>query len=161
MYSRSMKTRLSVEEREKIFYYLTLNKSYREIGLLLGRSHTTISREIKRNKKEGEYSPSRAEMLSMHRFKHCGRKNKIDTNIDLFEEVFQRIFQKWSPEQISGYLKDKYHGNLQMYVSHESIYQYIYAKPSGELKRHLLKYLRQKGRVNKNRKLFHEKRGQS
>lgn len=154
-----MQTRLSVEEREKIFYYLTLKKSYREIGTLLGRSHTTISREMKRNKREGEYSPSRAQTLCHVRFKHCGRRRKIDNNIDLFEEVFQKIFQKWSPEQISGYLKDKYHGNLQMYISHESIYQYIYAKPGGELKKHLLKYLRQKGRVNKNRKLFHEKRG--
>jgi len=50
-------TNLTIEEREKIFYYLTLNKSYREIGLQLDRSHTTISREIKRNTLEGEYSP--------------------------------------------------------------------------------------------------------
>jgi len=74
--------------------------------------------------------------------------------------MFNKIFQKWSPEQISGYLKDKYQGNMQMQISHESIYQYIYAKAKGELKKHLLKYLRQKGRKNKNRKLSHEKRGQ-
>ena len=151
---------LSVEEREKIFYYLSQKKSYREIGLQLQRSHTTISREIKRNTTNGEYSPFRAKHQMMSRRKKCGRKNKIDNNIDLFEEVFQRIFTKWSPEQISGYLKDKYNGNLQMQISHESIYQYIYAKPKGELKKHLLKYLRQKGRKNKNRKLSHEKRGQ-
>jgi IS30 family transposase len=155
-----MQTRLNVEEREKVFYYLTLKKSYREIGSLLGRSHTTIIREIKRNNKEGEYSPSCAEELSRRRYKKCGRRKKIDTNIDLFEEVFSKLFKKWSPEQISGYLKDKYNGNLQMQISHESIYKYIYAKPKGEFKRHLLKYFRQKGRKNKNRKLFHEKRGQ-
>lgn len=155
-----MQTRLNVEEREKVFYYLTLNKSYREIGSLLGRSHTTIIREIKRNNKEGEYSPSRAEELSRRRYRNCGRRKKIDTNIDLFEEVFNKLLKKWSPEQISGYLRDKYNGNLQMQISHESIYQYIYAKPKGELKKHLLKYLRQKGRKNKNRKLSHEKRGQ-
>ena len=153
-------TKLSVEERERIFYYLTLNKSYREIGLQLGRSHTTISREIKRNKTEGEYSPSRAEIRTMVRRRKCGRRNKIDNNIDLFEEVFQRIFTKWSPEQVSGYLKGKYKGQLQMQISHESIYKYIYAKAKGELKKHLLKYFRQKGRKNINRKLSHEKRGQ-
>lgn len=153
-------TKLSIEEREKIFYYLTQNISYREIGLLLERSHTTISREIKRNTIEGEYSPSRAETRIRSRRCNCGRKNKIDNTPDLFEEVFQRIFRKWSPEQISGYLKDKYNGNLQMQISHESIYKYIYAKAKGELKKHLLKYLRQKGRKNKNRKLSHEKRGQ-
>jgi len=155
-----MQTRLNVEEREKVFYYLTLRKSYREIGSLLGRSHTTIIREIKRNKKEGEYSPSRAEDLSRRRYRKCGRRKKIDTNIDLFEEVFKNLFKKWSPEQISGHLRDKYNGNLQMQISHESIYQYIYAQPKGELKKHLLKYFRQKGRKNKNRKLSHEKRGQ-
>ncbi len=47
-----------------------------------------------------------------------------------------------------------------MQISHESIYKYIYVQPNGELKKHLLKYLRQKGRKNKNRKLSHEKRGQ-
>ena len=143
-----MQTRLNVEEREKVFYYLTLNKSYREIGSLLGRSHTTIIREIKRNNKEGEYSPSRAEELSRRRYKRCGRRKKIDTNIDLFEEVFNKLFKKWSPEQISGHLRDKYNGNLQMQISHESIYKYIYAQPKGELKKHLLKYFRQKGRKN-------------
>lgn len=153
-------TNLNIEEREKIFYYLTLKKSYREIGQQLGRSHTSISREVKRNWVNGEYSPFRAEHKMMVRRKKCGRRSKIDNNIDLFEEVFQRIFTKWSPEQISGYLKDKYKGNLQMQISHESIYQYIYAKAKGELKKHLLKYLRQKGRKNKNRKLSHEKRGQ-
>lgn len=153
-------TRLSIEEREKIFYYLAQDKSYREIGTLLDRSHTTISREIKRNTIDGEYSPSIAESKALRRYKRSGRRKKIDMNDQLFEEVFHRIFQKWSPEQISGYLKGKYQGNLQMQISHESIYQYIYAKAKGELKKHLLKYLRQKGRKNKNRKLFHEKRGQ-
>ena len=155
-----MQTRLNVEEREKILYYLALNKSYREIGSRLGRSHTTIIREIKRSNREGEYSPSRAEELTKLRYRNCGRRKKIDKNINLFEAVFDRLFQKWSPEQISGHLKDKYHGDLQMQISHESIYKYIYAQPKGELKKHLLKYLRQKGRKNKNRKLSHEKRGQ-
>jgi len=153
------KPKLSIEEREKILYYLTLKKSYREIGLMLGRSHTTISREIKRNAMEGEYSPSCATLLQEYRFKKSGRKRKIDQNIDLFEEVFQKLFKKWSPEQISHYLKKKYHGNLQMQLSHETVYQYIYAKPKGELKKHLVKYLRQKKRQRKNRKAAHDKRG--
>lgn len=153
-----MKKILTIEEREKIYYYLSQHKSYREIGLLLGRSHTTINREIKRSK--GEYSPSRAENQAKENLSRCGRKGKIDSNIDLFEEIINKLFKKWSPEQISGYLKDKYKGNYQMNLSHETIYQYIYAKPKGELKKQLLKYLRHKGRKNKNRKLSHEKRGQ-
>jgi len=154
------KSRLSIEEREKILYYLSQKRSCHQIGELLNRSHTTISREVKRNILEGEYSPSRAENRTKRRYAKCGRRNKIDNTPELFEEVFGKIFQKWSPEQISGYLKEKYSGNLQMQISHESIYQYIYAKAKGTLKKHLLKYLRYKGRKNKNRKLSHEKRGQ-
>jgi IS30 family transposase len=153
------KTKLSLEEREKIYYYLSQSKSCREIGELLNRSHTTISREIKKNSIDGEYSPSRATSLQELRLKRSGRKNKIDQNIDLFDEVFQKIFKKWSPEQISHYLQEKYKGNLQMQLSHETIYQYIYAKPKGELKKHLIKYLRQRKRQRKNRKAPHERRG--
>ena len=154
------RSNLSIEEREKISYYLAQGKSSREIGALLQRASSTISREIRRNGGEGEYSPSRADFFTRHRFRQCGRKRKIDQNIELFEKVFNKIFQKWSPEQISGYLRDKYKGNLQMQISHESIYKYIYAHAKGGLKKQLLKYLRQKGRKNKNRKLSHEKRGQ-
>lgn len=155
-----MESRLDIAEREKIFCLLGQQKSYRVIGKILGRSHTTILREIKRNSIDGDYSPSKADQISKKRNKSCGRRNKIDTNPDLFAEVFNKFFQKWSPEQISGHLKEKYQGNLQMQISHESIYKYVYAKAKGGLKKELLKYFRQKGRKNKNRKLFHEKRGQ-
>ena len=50
-----MGKKLTIEEREQIFYYLAFNKSYREIGLILKRSHTTILREIKRNKNGNQY----------------------------------------------------------------------------------------------------------
>ena len=151
-------SRLSIEEREQIYYYLAQCKSLREIGGLLERSHTTISREINRNK--GEYSPLRAQQHQEKILKNCGRKKKIDQNLELFDELFQKFFLKWSPEQISKHLKEKYEGNLQMQISHETIYQYIYALPKGSLKKHLIGYLRQKRRLRKNRKLSHEKRGQ-
>jgi IS30 family transposase len=153
-------SRLSIEERERISYYLGQAKSLRAIGHLLNRSHTTICREIKRNKSEGEYSPSRSQYACSKRSRNCGRKNKIDKNIDLFEEMFHKIFKKWSPEQISKHLKEKYKGNLQMQISHETIYNYIYSKPKGTLKKHLIGYLRHKKKLRKNRKLSHEKRGQ-
>ncbi len=155
-----MKTRLSIEEREQIYYYLGQKKTYREIALLLNRSHTTVSRELKRNSIGEVYLPYKASEITRNRYKQCGRKGKIDMNEELFEEVFQKFFLKWSPEQISHYLKRKYKGNLQMQISHETIYKYIYAKAKGELKKHLLKYLRHKKPLRKKRTLSHERRGQ-
>ena len=93
-----MKTRLSIEEREQIHYYLGQKKTCREIALLLNRSHTTISREIKRNRFEDVYLPTKANEAFRQRYKQCGRRSKIDNNIKLFDEVFNKIFQKWSPE---------------------------------------------------------------
>ena len=88
------KSNITIQEREKILYYLSRNTSYRQIGYLLNRSHTTISREVKKNRREGEYSPSLAECRTNRRFSRCGRKRKIDQNIELFEEVFNKIFKK-------------------------------------------------------------------
>jgi IS30 family transposase len=51
--------KLSIEERERIFYYLSQVQSYREIGQHLNRCHTTISRKIKNNMRVGEYSPKK------------------------------------------------------------------------------------------------------
>ena len=79
------KSKLRIEEREKILYYRSQNRSYREIGKLLNRSHTTISRELKANVIEGEYSPSRAENRVKRRYLKCGRKRKIEQNIELFD----------------------------------------------------------------------------
>lgn len=84
------------------------------------RHKSTISREIKRNCGQRGYRPKQAQELSLsRRAQHNGRR--IDAGTWKFVET--RLGQRWSPEQISGYRKV----NRLSSVSHESIYQRIYA----------------------------------
>jgi IS30 family transposase len=95
-------------------------KSIREISKILNCSHSSISREIKRNSKNGIYNPAIAEKLSKERSKNCGSKGKL--TLELKEEISKRLKKHHSPEQISGRLiKEKYISKL----SFKSIYNWI------------------------------------
>lgn len=126
-------TQITHKEREMIFLYLNQGKGFREIGRLLGRSHTTIEREIRRNSlkrnKDGScleefgYLPLPATELSVRRRKD-GRRRKLDDG-SIRSFVIGRLNRGWSPEQIAGRLKLKAPNCT---VSHETIYQFIYGK---------------------------------
>ena len=95
-------------------------ESIREISKILNCSHSSISREIKRNSKNGIYNPAIAEKLSKERRKNCGSKGKL--TLELKEEISKRLKKHHSPEQISGRLiKEKYISKL----SFKSIYNWI------------------------------------
>lgn len=95
-------------------------ESIREISKILNCSHSSISREIKRNSKNGIYNPAIAEKLSKERSKNCGSKGKL--TLELKEEISKRLKKHHSPEQISGRLiKEKYISKL----SFKSIYNWI------------------------------------
>ena len=79
--------------------------SLHEISLELNRSVSTISRELRRNRSaDGSYHPNHAEKLYRKRRKHCGRK-LIFTDPTAARYVQERIFLKWTPEQIAGRAK--------------------------------------------------------
>jgi IS30 family transposase len=141
-------TRLKIEEREQIAIQLAKNKSYREIGNLLGRSHTTILREVRLSGiGRDQYTAVYAQRLSEERNLLSGRKSFVDSKPELFIEVFERLFKKWSPRQISRDLKKTYPDEPWAWISHETIYQYIYAFPRGVLRKILIGHLRQKKRL--------------
>jgi len=75
--------------------------------------------------------------------------------------VERRLKQKWSPEQIARRIKLEYPLDMDMRISHETIYQHLYVLPRGELKKELLKCLRQKPRFRRNRLIAktHQRRG--
>ena len=110
----------NIDTRSCIAYSLKNMKSIREISKILNCSHSSISREIKRNSKNGIYNPAIAEKLSKERSKNCGSKGKL--TLELKEEISKRLKKHHSPEQISGRLiKEKYISKL----SFKSIYNWI------------------------------------
>lgn len=146
---------ISFKEREEIERMLEKKKSYRSIGLQLGRGHTVIKREVERN--TGDYLPYEAQKAQKRAEKrrYGKRKRKLQQNEELREYVVEKLCDEWSPEQIAGRLEEqeeKPPGN----VSHESIYQYIYSEEGRKEKlyRHLRTYrsLRRKRGRRKSRK---------
>lgn len=130
--------RLSLEEREKIYLLQRNNLSGLEIAKMLNRHKSTISRELRRFKgEELGYLPDKA---------HLQYKSKLSRNKERFlcnklqELVIKKLTKnRWSPEQISGRLKQK---NASIYVSTETIYKFIYS-PKG-IKLHLPTFLKQR-----------------
>ena len=115
-------THLNQEERIELAELYSTGKSVNKIALLMKRSKSTISRELKRNKTHNNYWPD-----SAHYNARCRRNkgNKINNNADLQTFIWQHlVYKRWSPEQIAGWLKvNKPNFGT---VSHESIYKWIY-----------------------------------
>lgn len=97
-------THFTLSERESLSEKLKEGKSYRQIAKEMGRSPSTISREVKRNysKKKDRYHPWRATVLYIVRRKNCRRKYKIDMSPELFEYLINTLEQYWTPEEIAA-----------------------------------------------------------
>jgi len=118
---------LSVSEREMIAWLLAAGVSQAQIGRLLARAASTISRELKRNgNSSGFYSPSRAQGRYEQRRRAANRSRpRLLEDGRLQSYVLKRVQRKWSPEQISGRLELDYLLDERMSVSHETIYAWI------------------------------------
>jgi IS30 family transposase len=133
------KPKLTLLERERIFGWLHEGKSYREIAGWLGRSHTSISREIGRNKNQrsGEYLACVAQGKAEKRELRQRQKAPLKEPFILLY-VKHKLRMGWSPETIAGRLSVEHPGKT---ICVESIYQYIYNKrkhPHQELTQHLV-----------------------
>jgi IS30 family transposase len=152
--------RLSLEEREQIHALVNQGKTNREIAAALSRSHSTISRELKRSNTKFEYSPSKAHKHARGKDPDRGRRRIFDYYPEVLMEVYEQLSQKLSPEQISQRMKREHADDPQKWISHESIYRYIYAFPRGELRKLFTGFLRSKRRMRRDRSHIHAKRGQ-
>lgn len=126
--------RLTKYEREQIACMNTQGLKVREIARKIGRDHSVISRELKRNCGQlSEYEAEKAQHFAERRAKKTNVR-KIAKHERLKWYIRARLREKWSPEQIAGRLKNHPPKGLEgLYVSHESIYQWIYAEsPEGE-----------------------------
>jgi len=132
---------LTLEEREEISRAVVADQSIRSIAAGLGRSASTISREIRRNGGQECYRASQADQAAWdraHRPKVC----KLAQNRALAQIVTSKLQALWSPEQIAGWLKHTYPCHREHHVSHETIYRSLFIQARGALKKELLEHLR-------------------
>lgn len=155
---------LSIGEREKIQLGLWHNKSIRQIAFELSRAPSTISRELKRNFpcQRMVYKPRLAHERAQETIKKRGQRPRLKSPI-IRDYVKDKLTDKdWSPEQIAGTLSNRYSG---WNISHEAIYQYIYAQYTREGYGHCIGedlriYLKRKHKVRRRKKIpFREERG--
>ncbi|MGO9751155.1 MAG: IS30 family transposase [Solirubrobacteraceae bacterium] len=133
---------LTFAEREEIALGQAGGESMRAIARRLGRSPSTISRELSRNADRcGEYRPSRAHALAWQRAARP-KPAKLAVNLQLRQFVEADLQRRYSPEQIAGRLRVSYPDDPEMRVSSETIYQSLYVTSRGALKRELTACLR-------------------
>src|SRR5665811_1563521 len=133
---------LSFGEREEIALGRAGGESIRSISRRLGRSPSTISRELARNSDgRGAYRATIAHPLAYERASRP-KAAKLVTNVVLRARVELDLEKRYSPEQIAGRLRGDYPDDAEMWVSTETIYQSLYVQSRGALRRELAKCLR-------------------
>jgi IS30 family transposase len=131
---------LSILEREQILLGVSRGASLRAIARALGRSPSTISREVAANGGRAGYGAWRAH----RRAREAARRPKPHRlrHGKLLREVSRRLLALWSPQQIAQRLRLDYPDDPDMRVSHETIYQSLFVQGRGELRRELARCLR-------------------
>ncbi len=132
---------LSLVEREEISRGVAGGDSLRMVAARLGRSPSTISRELARNGGRGGYRAHRADGAALRRARRP-KPSKLATNHQLRMVVEEKLEDWWSPQQVVLWLKRTYPDNQEMYVSHETIYLSLFVQGKGALRRELADCLR-------------------
>ena len=152
---------LALSEREEISRGITAHQSARSIAKMLGRSPSTVSREISRN---GGYDRYRAALADDQAWARARRPKrcKLATNPGLRQAVTSKLRLNWAPEQIAGWLKRAHPEDENCQVSHETIYRSLFVQARGVLKKELLCHLRSKRTIRRSKQagLHGDGRGQ-
>ena len=150
---------LSSVEREEISRALALGREVRAIARQLGRSPSTVSRELHRNARRAhDYRATVAQWRAQRRARIARRPRRL-ADAWLRRYVGRRLSQGWSPQQIAARLRRDYPRDVEKRISHETIYAAIYIVPRGELRRTLIGCLRQHRKVRRRRHRSGLKRG--
>ena len=149
---------LSLAEREEIALGRARGEPVRQIAARLGRSPSTVSREIGRNGGRGVYRAVAAQARADARAARP-KTAKLAGNGQLRAWVQGKLEANWSPEQISAMLVAEFGDRPEMRVSHETIYQAIYVQGRGALRRELARHLRTGRALRKPRRKDGERRG--
>jgi len=146
---------LAQSEREHLASLFSEGYSLGDIAKALGRSKSTISRELARNSspERQRYTPCRAHARA------CERKTTANTHERLKNDFIRKyvkdgLEQGWSPEQISGRIRIDHPGNI---INHEAIYQYIY-HPQNLHRLEMINLLRRAHKKRKNKGIGRKER---
>ena len=158
---RRSRLALTLAEREEISRAVALDQSARSIARLLGRSPSSVSREISRNGGSDRYRAAPADARAWNRARRP-KRCKLATNPWLRRAVAEKLRLNWSPEQIAGWLKRSHPEDGSCRVSHETIYRSLFVQARGVLKKELLGHLRSKRTIRRSKQagLNGDRRGQ-
>ena len=128
---------LSEDERIRLADLRRERRTLREIGVLMGRSPSTISRELARGADAaGRYRPFEAHRRALGR-RRLHRPSRLARDAELRDWVAGRLTARWSPEQVSRELRRRYAGQPRRWLCAETIYQAVYRPDLGGLPREL------------------------
>jgi transposase, IS30 family len=133
--------RLSLAEREEISRGILAGDSCRTIAGRLRRAPSTVSRDIAANGGRGRYRAWRADERALRRARRP-KTAKLVRSPRLRREVERRLELRWSPQQIAARLVVDHPDDLEMRVSHETIYQSLFVQARGALRKELTNCLR-------------------
>jgi IS30 family transposase len=128
---------LMLTDREEISRGLAESLEYKEIGRRLGRDSSVISREVARHGGRARYRAAAADEAAC-----VGRERPklfaVERSARLRAVVCRQLREGWSPASIAGRLPTEYAADESCRVSHEAIYQWVYAQPVSTLARELI-----------------------
>jgi IS30 family transposase len=135
---------LSLLERHRIAALKARGHGVCDIAEQLGRSPSTISRELRRNmlvhdrgRYDGDLAHSRARQRTVR-----VRRSRLSRDEGLRAVVQAKLELEWSPQQIAGYLRAAFPDRPSWHLCHETIYQGVYNPGPGGLSRTLTRRLR-------------------
>jgi IS30 family transposase len=151
---------LSLAEREEIAAGAAAGLPLREVARRLGRAASTVSREVARNGVRGRdrYRAVAAQLRAEERARRP-KPAKLAVNGELRAAVQGKLEKKWSPEQVSVWLRREFPDRPEMRVSHETVYQALYVQGRGALRRELAAHLRTGRAVRRPRRSTDSRRG--
>ena len=156
---RRSRLALSLSEREDISRGIVAQQSIRSMATLLGRSASTVSREIGRNGGYDDYRAAPADEKAWDRARRP-KRCKLASHAPLCGAVARKLKLNWSPQQIAGWLKATHPQDESYHVSHETIYRSLFIQARGALKKELQQHLRSKRTIRRAQRADHKHAGQ-
>ena len=149
---------LTVVEREEISRGLAGEHSCHAIARRIQRAPSSVSREVARNGGRVGYRAAEAEQAALRRSRRP-KASKLALCPRLRAEVEAKLSLRWSPQQISAFLKVEYAQDPEMQISHETIYLSLFVQSRGALRKELARHLRTHRLVRQPKKQLSSGRG--